>query len=83
MGHAADHGDRVTGGDPFPAVFIGTGGKKTKLIDMVKAEGLNNVLFLPYQDKDVLPYSLTCSDISVVSLEKSLDCVAAPGTYVE
>lgn len=59
-------------------VFIGEGGKKQKLMDMAKEKGLKNVLFLPYQDKGVLPYSLTCSDISVVSLEKGLDCVAAP-----
>ena len=59
-------------------VFIGEGGKKKKLMDMAADKQLNNVLFLPYQDKEVLPFSLTCSDISVVSLEKNLDCVAAP-----
>lgn len=59
-------------------VFIGEGGKKTKLMKMQEEKKLDNVLFLPYLDKDVLPYSLTCSDISVVSLEKGLDCVAAP-----
>ncbi len=59
-------------------VFIGEGGKKKKLMDMTSEKGLDNVLFLPYQNKEILPYSLTCSDISVVSLEKSLDCVAAP-----
>lgn len=59
-------------------VFIGEGGKKKKLIDMANEQRLDNVLFLPYQNKDILPYSLTCSDISVVSLEKNLNCVAAP-----
>lgn len=59
-------------------VFIGEGGKKEKLMNMAKDKKLENVLFLPYQDKDILPYSLTCGDVSVVSLEKNLDCVAAP-----
>ena len=59
-------------------VFIGEGGKKKKLMIMAEQKKLGNVLFLPYQDKKVLPYSLTCADLSVVSLEKGLDCVAAP-----
>ncbi len=59
-------------------VFIGEGGKKKKLMIMAEQKELGNVLFLPYQDKKVLPYSLTCADLSVVSLEKGLDCVAAP-----
>lgn len=59
-------------------IFIGEGGKKKKLMDMVQDKQLQNILFLPYQDRDVLPFSLACSDISVVSLEKNLDCVAAP-----
>ena len=63
---------------PIQFVFIGAGGKRDKLMKMTKDKKLNNVLFLPYQDKEILPYSLTCSDISVVSLEKGLDCVAAP-----
>lgn len=63
---------------PVQFVFIGEGGKKRKLMELTKEKKLGNVLFLPYQDKEVLPYSLTCADISVVSLEKGLDCVAAP-----
>ncbi|MBA7676758.1 hypothetical protein ES703_85003 [subsurface metagenome] len=59
-------------------VFIGEGGKKKKLMRMVDLKKLDNILFLSYQDREVLPYSLTCADLSVVSLEKCLDCVAAP-----
>ncbi|MBN1405139.1 MAG: glycosyltransferase family 4 protein [Candidatus Omnitrophica bacterium] len=59
-------------------VFIGEGGKKKKLMDMAGEKKLDNVLFLPYQDKSILSHSLTCSDVSVVSLEKNLDFVAAP-----
>ena len=59
-------------------VFIGEGGKKKKLQDLAIEKKLKNVLFLPYQDKEILPYSLSCADLSVVSLERGLDCVAAP-----
>lgn len=70
--------DKLRNNKNIQFVFIGEGGKKPKLEDMVREKQLDNVLFLPYQDKSVLPYSLTSSDISVVSLEKKLDCVAAP-----
>lgn len=70
--------DKLRSDSNIQFVFIGEGGKKNKLTDMVTEKGLENVLFLPYQDKDILPFSLTSGDISVVSLEKSLDCVAAP-----
>ena len=59
-------------------VFIGEGGKKKELMTMVERKKLNNVIFLPYQEREVLPYSLTCADLSVVSLEKGLGSVAAP-----
>lgn len=70
--------EKLKESDYLRFVFIGEGGKKKKLMEMVERKGLKNIMFLPYQNKDALPYSLTCSDISVVSLEKGLDCVAAP-----
>lgn len=70
--------DKLRANGKIKFVFIGEGGKKNRLMSMVSEKRLDNVLFLPYQDKSILPYSLTCGDISVVSLEKDLDCVAAP-----
>lgn len=70
--------DKLRNNKNIQFVFIGEGGKKPRLEAMVREKQLDNVLFLPYQDKSALPYSLTSSDVSVVSLEKKLDCVAAP-----
>ena len=59
-------------------LFIGEGGKKEKLKRMAEKLKLNNVLFLPYQSIENLPYSLTCGDISIVSLEDGVEGLAVP-----
>lgn len=35
-------------------------------------------MFLPYQDKEVLPYSLTACDLSLVSVEAGMESLVAP-----
>ncbi|MGH7902449.1 MAG: glycosyltransferase family 4 protein [Thermodesulfobacteriota bacterium] len=63
-------------------LFIGDGGKKNKLERMVKDMQLENVMFLPYQPLEVVPYSLTCSDISIVTLERGAEGLGVPSkTY--
>ncbi len=59
-------------------LFIGEGGKKEKLIELAASKNLANVKFLPYQKKEDLPYSLTCSDISLVTLEKGMEGLGVP-----
>ncbi len=59
-------------------LFIGEGGKKEKLKKMTEELELKNVLFLPYQPYEKLPYSLTCGDISIVSLERGVEGLAVP-----
>jgi glycosyltransferase involved in cell wall biosynthesis len=59
-------------------LFIGEGGKKKKLQAMVQERGLDNVRFLPYQPRDVLPYSATCSDVSLVALERGVEGLSMP-----
>jgi glycosyltransferase involved in cell wall biosynthesis len=44
----------------------------------VKTLGLQNFLFLPYQDKQVLPYSLTACDLSLVSMDEGMEGLVAP-----
>lgn len=39
---------------------------------------MKNVLFLPYQPRENLPYSLTLGDVSVVSLERGVEGLAVP-----
>ncbi|WP_096671692.1 glycosyltransferase family 4 protein, partial [Dolichospermum compactum] len=52
--------------EPIQFVCIGGGPKRESFIQDVKRLGLKNFLFLPYQDKSVLPYSLTACDLSLV-----------------
>lgn len=64
--------------EPIQFVCIGSGAKRDDLIQQVKERGLNNFVFLPYQDKDVLPYSLTACDLSLVSVSPGMESLVAP-----
>jgi glycosyltransferase involved in cell wall biosynthesis len=64
--------------EPIQFVCIGNGAKRETLIEKAKALGLTNFKFLPYQDKEVLPYSLTACDLSLVSVSPGMDSLVAP-----
>ena len=63
---------------PIKFVCIGNGAKREGLIEKVKQYSLDNVMFLPYQDRDVLPYSLTACDLSLVSVSPGMESLVAP-----
>lgn len=65
-------------GEPIQFVFIGHGAKLQSCRDRVRDSGLSNCLFLPYQEKSVLPYSLTACDLSLVSISEGLEGLVAP-----
>jgi len=63
-------------------VIIGDGAKKAKIEAYIKSEELTNVLLLPYQSKEVLPFSLTAADIGVVTLSQGAETISVPSkTY--
>jgi glycosyltransferase involved in cell wall biosynthesis len=64
--------------EPIQFVCIGGGAKRKGLIEQIKKLELNNFLFLPYQDKQDLPYSLTACDLSLVSVSPGMDDLVAP-----
>ena len=64
--------------EPIEFVFIGDGAKRQVCIREAKALGLPNCQFLPYQDKQHLPYSLTACDLSLVSIEPGMEGLVAP-----
>ena len=64
--------------EPIRFVCIGDGAKRKTLIEEIKRLGLNNFLFLPYQDKRDLPYSLTACDLSLVSVSAGMGDLVAP-----
>lgn len=53
-------------------VLIGDGVKRQVIEEGVCANGLKNVLFLPYQEKERLGESFAAADLFVVSLKKGL-----------
>lgn len=57
---------------PIRFVFIGEGAKKAKLQEAAQQRGLQNVLFFPYQPRDLMAHSLAAADISVVSQEREV-----------
>ncbi len=51
-------------------VFVGEGVKKPRLEAQVRALGLENVRFLPYQPKERLTESFASADVFIVSLKR-------------
>jgi len=64
--------------EPIQFVCIGAGAKRSNLIERVEAAGLDSFVFLPYQDKETLPFSLTACDLSLVSVIPGMESLVAP-----
>jgi glycosyltransferase involved in cell wall biosynthesis len=59
-------------------VFVGDGAVKQKLVDYSVEHQLENVLFIPYQDKKDLIYSLNAADVHIVTNAKGIKGVSVP-----
>ncbi len=59
-------------------VFIGGGAKHQICVQQVSKLNLPNCRFLPYQEKHVLPHSLTACDLSLVSISSGMEGLVAP-----
>ncbi len=59
-------------------LFVGKGPQNARLRKLVHDWGLTNCTFLPYQDLDALPYSLTAAHLAVVSLGIEAEGLVAP-----
>jgi len=64
--------------EPIQFLFIGRGAQLAACVEYVEEQGLSNCRFLPFQDKSVLPYSLTACDLSLVSISPGLEGLVAP-----
>jgi glycosyltransferase involved in cell wall biosynthesis len=62
-------------------VIIGGGALYEKFKDQVEKRCLQNVMFQPYQPKDVLPQSLTLPDLHVISLQPDLEGLIVPSKF--
>lgn len=59
-------------------VFIGEGAVKEKMTKYVEAQAIDNVVFLTYQPKKDLKYSLNAADIHLVVNQKGIKGVSVP-----
>jgi glycosyltransferase involved in cell wall biosynthesis len=64
--------------EEFHFLFIGDGSGKKELVDFVDINRLNNVLFLPYQSRQVLPFSFSTASYGVVSQSEGLESMSLP-----
>jgi colanic acid biosynthesis glycosyl transferase WcaI len=65
--------------DRIAFVFIGGGARWEQVVDWERRWQLANMHTLPYQPEEALPYSLTCGDISAVTLASGLEGLCHPG----
>ncbi len=64
-------------------VFIGDGGKRKILEQLVNESSLPNVQFLPYQDEVNFPLAMAAADIGVVTLGVGAEGISVPSkTYI-
>jgi EAL domain-containing protein (putative c-di-GMP-specific phosphodiesterase class I)/glycosyltransferase involved in cell wall biosynthesis/ActR/RegA family two-component response regulator len=67
--------------EPVQFLFIGSGPKRQSTEQQVEALGLANCRFLPYQDKALLPQSLTACDLHLVSIDTDMEGLVAPSKF--
>jgi len=68
-------------GEPVRFVFIGDGAKRQQCVELAQRLQLSNCLFLPYQPRQNLPYSLTACDLSLVSIDRHVEGLVAPSKF--
>ncbi len=66
----------------FGFLLIGDGSKKALIENLKKEQDLHNLIILPYQSSEILPYSLACADIGIVTLSSGAEDLSVPSkTY--
>jgi len=68
-------------GEPIEFVFIGGGPKLKQCQQQVAEWKLSNCRFLPYQDKTLLPQSLTACNLHLVSIDVGMEGLVAPSKF--
>ncbi len=63
-------------------MIVGAGPQWKDLAESIAVHGDANITLQPLQPEDVLPYSLSCAEIALVSLEKGMEGISMPSkTY--
>lgn len=61
--------------------FVGAGSVLNRLVMYVKEHGMDNTVFIPYQDKDKLIYSLNAADVHWCVNAKGIKGVSCPNKF--
>lgn len=59
-------------------VFVGEGAVKESLINYTQSNDINNIVFIPYQNKEDLIYSLNSADVHLVTNAKGIKGISVP-----
>ena len=77
-----DAAERLKSQPDILLLFIGDGNRKAALQEAVRARGLENVRFLPFQPRDQLRWTYAASDVCLVSLKPGLGgCIVPSKLY--
>lgn len=74
-------GAKTPAGRDVVFAFVGAGSVLDKLVLYKKARDLDNVVFIPYQDKDKLIYSLNSADVHWCVNAKGIKGVSCPSKF--
>jgi glycosyltransferase involved in cell wall biosynthesis len=73
-----DAAERLRGHDEIRFVLVGDGSKRAALEDDVRARGLDNVVFVPYQPRERMADSYAAADVFLVTLKPGLSGYIVP-----
>lgn len=59
-------------------VFVGDGAGKDSLQKAAQSSGLNNIQFVPFQPREVLPQVLASADVSLITLKRGVGTDSVP-----
>lgn len=77
-----DLADRLKEESDIHFLIIGDGKKKAFLSEQIQKKQLSNCTILPWQPAHVLPYSLACADLAMVTISDDLGRLSVPSkTY--
>lgn len=74
-------GTRTPSGKEVAFAFVGAGSVRDKLVSYAESHHMENVVFIPYQDKEDLIYSLNAGDVHWCVNAKGIKGVSCPSKY--
>ena len=74
-------GTRTQDGRDVVFAFVGDGGRRKALEEYALNHGMSNVVFIPYQSKENLVYSLNAADIHICTNANGIKGVSCPSKY--